>query len=136
MAAAAGHRGPPLTQKLGIKEDMRVVLLEAPAGFEALLDPLPAAVALRRRLGHADLLLVFATEERRLARRLSALVAALPGDGTLWIAWPKRAAKVPTDMTDDVARRLLLPLGWVDTKVCAIDETWTGLKFLRRRERR
>ena len=136
MGSPAGDPGPALARKLGINDGMRVVLLDAPAGFEDLLDPLPDEVMVRRRLGPADLVVAFVTQERRLAGRLGALLAALPGDGALWIAWPKRAAKVPTDMTDHVARWLLLPLGWVDTKVCAIDESWTGLKFLRRRDRR
>ena len=136
MAGPAGHPAIALARKLGIKEGMRVVLVDAPAGFEALLDPLPDDVTLRRRLGPAELLVAFVTKQRRLAARLSGLLGALPNDGTLWIAWPKRASRVPTDMTDHVARRLLLPLGWVDTKVCALDETWSGLRFVRRRDRR
>jgi hypothetical protein len=135
----AGYSGTPLPQKLGIKEGMRVALLHAPDGIETTLGPLPDGVQLRhglRKGQHVDLLVGFVTERAHLAANIGWLLATLPPDGAFWVAWPKRASKVPTDMTEDVVREVALPLGWVDTKVCAIDETWSGLKLVLRKELR
>jgi hypothetical protein len=116
---------------------MRVALLGAPEDFAATLGPLPDGVAMATRLsGHRDLALVFVTARRELERRLPALRRAIEPDGMLWVAWPKKAARVATDMTEDVVRDVALPTGLVDVKVCAIDETWSGLKLVVRRELR
>ena len=136
MARPAGYSGTPLARKLGIGEGTRVGLVDPPAGLADLLGPLPAGARLTAGTKRAELIIAFSKERRRLERRLTRLLAALPSDGALWVAWPKRASKVPTDMGEDVARQLLLPLGWVDVKVCAIDETWSGLKFVLRKELR
>ena len=119
-----------LATKLGIREGMTVALVGAPPGFEAVLDP-PPGVALRTDLrGAAEVIVFFARELAALRRRLPALQRALPPDGGLWIAWPKRSSGVVTDMTDGALRDLVLPTGLVDNKVCAIDETWSGLRFV------
>jgi hypothetical protein len=128
-----------LPRKLGIEEAMRVAVLHAPGGFEEALGPLPAGVALQhglRKRQHVDLAVGFVTERAHLARNIEWILATLPPDGAFWVAWPKRASKVPTDMTEDVVREVALPLGWVDTKVCAIDETWSALKLVLRKELR
>jgi hypothetical protein len=135
----AGYSGTPLPQKLGIKEAMRVAVLHAPDGFEEALGPLDAGVALQhglRKRQHVDLAIGFVTERAHLAKNIEWILATLPPDGAFWVAWPKRASKVPTDMTEDVVREVALPLGWVDTKVCAIDETWSALKLVLRKELR
>ncbi len=111
-----------------------MVVLGAPDGFE--LD-LPAGVALCRRLsGHADVVLFFTTKRAKFTARLDALTAAIRPSGGLWIAWPKKASKVATDMTEHVVREVALPLGVVDNKVCAIDDVWTGLRLVWRKELR
>ena len=130
-AVAAGYSGTPLPRKLGIGPGHTVALLDAPEGVERLLNPLPEGVRLRRDLrARPEVALYFTTERARFAARLPALGEAVFPDAALWIAWPKRAAKVPTDMTEDVVRQVCLPLGLVDVKVCAIDATWSGLKLV------
>ena len=129
--------GTPLPRKLGIKPGARVALLRAPEGFASTLGALPDGVGVTDRArGPLDVVVFFTTERRMLERRLPALMAALEPAGRLWIAWPKRASKVPTDMTEDVVRELALPLGLVDNKVAALDATWSGLQLVIRRELR
>ena len=126
----AGYSGTPLAQKLGIKDGHVVVQLGGP---EELLPD----VQVRRRLPKsADVVLFFATERAALERRLPALRAAIEPASTLWVCWPKKASKVATDITEDVVRDVALPRGLVDVKVCAIDEVWSGLKLVIRRELR
>jgi hypothetical protein len=130
----AGYSGTPLVTKLGVKAGMRVAILGAPAGFDATLGPLPDGVAVARRLGGSkDMVIVFVTERAALARRLDALRAAIAPDGMVWVAWPKRASGVRTDVTEDEVREVVLPTGLVDVKVCAIDATWSGLKVVIRK---
>jgi len=129
-AATAGYSGTPLATKLGIKEGMTVALIDAPPGLAATLAPAPG-VRLRTSLrGSIDVIVCFARERVALGRRLPALHRALPPHGGLWIAWPKRSSGVATDVTENVLRELILPTGLVDNKVCAIDETWSGLRFV------
>ena len=137
MSATAGYSGTSLPRKLGLAPGQRVHLPGAPAGFADLLGPLPPGVrVLRRARAPLDLVVAFTTQRGELARRLPALQAALAPAGMLWVAWPKRAARVPTDVTEDVVRELALPRGLVDVKVCAIDATWSGLKLVTRTELR
>ena len=137
MAESAGYSGTPLPTKLGFKPGMRVAFLGAPAGFGATLGALPDDVAVATRLGgHKDLVVAFVTERAELARRVEPLKRAIAPAGMAWIAWPKKAAKVPTDITEDVVRDVVLPAGLVDVKVCAIDATWSGLKLVIRKELR
>jgi hypothetical protein len=132
----AGYSGTPLAQKLGIAPGHQVILLGAPEGFDGVLD-LPDGVLVRRRAqGRADVVVAFFSERRRLQARVPALLAALDVDGGLWLAWPKRASRVPTDITEDTIREVFLPLGLVDNKVCAIDEVWSGLRVVWRKELR
>lgn len=129
--------GTPLGQKLGLREGDRVLLVAAPAGFERLLAPLPAGAALLRRArAPLDAIVFFATRRVEIERRHTSLAARLTPAGMLWLAWPKRASGVPTDVTEDALREVLLPSGMVDTKVCAIDDVWSGLRFVRRKELR
>ena len=133
--AGAGYSGTPLWRKLGVREGHRLALLDAPDDLP--LADLPAGVDLRRRLGgELDVIVVFTTRRADLARRWPALLRALVVDGGLWVAWPKRASGVATDMTEDVVREVALPTGMVDNKVCAIDATWSGLRCVLRRELR
>jgi hypothetical protein len=136
-SATTGYSGTPLPRKLGLAAGQRIHLAGAPAGFADLLGPLPEGVrVLRRAVGPLDLVVAFTTRRADLARRLPGLQAALAPAGMLWVAWPKRAAGVPTDVTEDVVREVALPRGLVDVKVCAIDATWSGLRLVTRRELR
>jgi len=136
MSAAPKRRipysGTPLPRKLGIKPGHKLLLLGAPDGFaEETLGELPEDVRIgRRAAGKADVLVSFHTERRDLERRLPALRAAMEPAAGLWIAWPKKASTVPTDITEDVVREVALPTGLVDNKVCAIDATWSGLRLV------
>jgi hypothetical protein len=128
----AGYSGTPLARKLGFKEGMRVAYVNPPDGFA--IDGIDDV---RARLGKGtDLVLFFTKERRALERRLDALRKAIEPDGMLWVAWPKRASGVATDMTEDVVRGVALPTGLVDTKVCAIDDVWSGLRLVVRKELR
>ena len=130
LAGMAGYSGTPLPQKLGIKPGSVVAVVAAPDGFEALLDPLPPGASLRADArGRPDLALWFVCSSRELrSDRIDRLADGRP----LWIAWPKKTSGVETDLTESVVRQAGLARGLVDTKVCAIDETWSGLLFRRR----
>lgn len=129
----AGYSGTPLAKKLGIKSGARVALLHAPDDFEHVLAPLPDDVIVRRSArGPVDVILLFVTRHAELARRFPRLMTALVNDGGLWVAWPKRASRVVTDLHFDPVQRIGLDAGLVDNKVCAIDDTWSGLRFVRR----
>jgi hypothetical protein len=133
--SAAGYSDRPLAGKLGVKPEETVVLIDAPASIEELLDPLPEGVELRRgNRGRREMTLWFVTSRRELERRFEAVARAV-GEGTLWMSWPKGSSGVATDMTEDAVREVALPRGMVDSKVCAIDETWSGLRLTRRRNR-
>ena len=137
MSVPAGYSGTPLPTKLGIKEGHAVALLRAPTGFDATLGDLPAGVTVRTRAqGTNDVIVTFHTERRDFEATLPRAIKAMDVDGGLWVAWPKMASKVPTDMTEDVVREVCPPLGLVDNKVCAIDEVWSGLRVVWRKERR
>jgi hypothetical protein len=134
--ATAGYSGTPLVKKLGFKPGMTAAFLDAPATVEALLGDLEGVSVKRSLRGRADIVLCFVTARAELERRADRLREAIAPDGMVWVCWPKKAAKVPTDMTEDVVRDVLLPTGLVDVKVAAIDETWSGLKLMVRRELR
>jgi hypothetical protein len=126
----AGYSGTPLVKKLGIKEQHRLVALDAPAHFAKTLGALPDGVKILNEVAATDVAVAFFLERKKLAAALKKLGKAVFPDGALWIAWPKKASKVATDITEDVVRELALPLGLVDNKVCAIDETWSGLRLV------
>jgi hypothetical protein len=131
----AGYSGTPLARKLGVRPGDRLALLSAPNGFA--IDGLPPGVEVSRRASPArDVIVSFHTRRADLDRRFPTLMRALVADGGLWVAWPKRASGVATDITEDVVRDVALPTGMVDNKVCAIDDTWSGLRLVLRRELR
>jgi hypothetical protein len=131
---AVGYSGTPLVKKLGFAPDMSVVLLDAPPNLSELLGELPSGVKVSNRLTHqADVVLIFVEYAADLSRKVLALKSAVAPDGMVWVAWPKRASKMPTDLTEDVIRDIVLPTGLVDVKVCAIDATWSGLKLVIRK---
>jgi len=129
----SGYSGTPLPRKLGIKAGAVVGLSKAPPGFDVTLGELPDGVTVRRRAsGKLDVAVAFFTRRTELERRLGALARTIHPSGGLWIAWPKRASGVSTDVTEDVVRELALAAGLVDNKVCAIDQTWSGLRLVYR----
>ena len=134
MTAPAGYSGTPLPKKLGIKEGHRVGVFGAPDGF--VLDLPDGATMATAAKGTFDTIVSFHTSRAQLEGRIPKLLEVLDVDGGLWMAWPKKSSKVPTDLTEDVQREIWLPLGLVDTKVCAIDEVWSGLRLCWRRELR
>jgi hypothetical protein len=138
LGGPAGYSGTPLPRKLGIKPGAAVALVGAPDGFAGALEPLPDGVRLGYGLagGPFDVIVFFTVQRAELADQLSALRAAMTPAAGLWVAWPKRASKVPTDMTDDAVRAVVLPTGLVDNKVCAIDTVWSGQRLVIRRELR
>ncbi len=129
----SGYSGTPLAKKLGIKPGARVGLIQAPAGFEATLDGLPDRVEISRQArGRFDVVVFFSKKTSELERRFGKLATRLDPDGGLWIAWPKKSSGVPTDLTFDRVQRIGLDAALVDNKVCAVDQTWSGLRFVYR----
>ena len=129
----------PLPRKLGIKPGDRVAVLHAPEGFEEALGALPGDVELFDALDAVealDVVLWFGTERAGLERIVRDVRGVMEEDGGLWIGWPKRASKIPTEVTDDVVREVALPTGLVDNKICAIDASWSGIRLVIRRELR
>jgi hypothetical protein len=137
VSGAAGYSGTPLAKKLGIREDARVLTVNAPPHYRGLLTGLPPGVAFvtapEPPVGFAH---VFTTSAADLSARLPKLLADLTPDGVIWVSWPKKASGVATDLTEDGIRAAALPLGLVDVKVCAVDAVWSGLKLVIRRENR
>jgi hypothetical protein len=133
----SGYSGTPLAKKLGIKPGTRLFVAGAPKNYADLVAPLPEGVEFTSRL-HADIdvVHVFATRRATLAEALRSTLAKMKPDAAIWVSWPKKAAKVPTDVTEDTIREIALPMGLVDIKVCAVDETWSGLKLVLRKEKR
>ena len=127
----SGCSGTPLAKKLGLKAGHSVALLNAPAGFRATLDGLPADVTFTKRVtsGH-DVVHIFTRSKVELVKELPKLRRRIAQDGMIWVSWPKKASKVETDITEDVVRTIALPLGLVDVKVCAVDEVWSGVKLV------
>jgi hypothetical protein len=133
----AGYSGTPLARKLGIKPGFNLCVYAAPRNYLALLSPLPEAINISGTAAPStDLFHVFETQEQSLARALRKLVKLLKPNGIIWVSWPKKSANVPSEITENTIRELALPLGLVDIKVCAVDETWSGLKLVWRKENR
>jgi hypothetical protein len=127
----AGYSGTPTAKKLGIKPGGTVIVIDTPGDYARLLGGIPDGVELRSSLhGKADIVHVFVTREFDLTKRIAGMRKAIEPDGAIWVSWPKRASKVPTDLTEDVIRRVALGIRLVDVKVCAVDETWSGLKLV------
>jgi Protein of unknown function (DUF3052) len=133
----AGYSGTPLAKKLGIKPGSSVFVHGAPMAYEQLLDPFPDGVNMQSAIDSStDVVHLFSTSKADLAAALERSLRHLRSDAALWVSWPKKAAKVPTDITEDTIRELAFPLGLVDIKVCAVDVVWSGLKLVIRKENR
>lgn len=132
-----GYSGTPLSKKLGIVDDSVVVAGGAPKIYKALLHPIPPGVRFQKTVtARTDIVHVFHTQAKSLRADLVTLRQAVRNDAAVWVSWPKKASGVLTDITEETIRELALPLGFVDVKVCAIDETWSGLKLVIRKELR
>lgn len=133
----AGYSGTPLSKKLGIKPGFRVYAKNPPRNYLGLLAPLPPNVSILKRITNdIDLIHFFTSHEAELRENIVDYSGRIKQDGMIWVSWPKKASKVPTDVTEDVIRAIVLPLGLVDVKVCAVDEIWSGLKVVIRKELR
>jgi len=131
---AAGYSGTPLPKKLGIAAGQTVCAIDPPRPYRQLVSPWPDGAQLVAEPGaRTSLVHLFVTERATLARSAKALRETLAPTAVLWVSWPKKASKQPTDITEDVIREVALPMGWVDVKVCAVDETWSGLKLMVRK---
>jgi len=127
----AGYSGTPLPKKLGVKPNQRIALVHAPTGFTRLLGPLPENATIVKQLsGPLDLILLFVDREQTLAKQFPILAQKLQSNGMIWIAWPKKSSGVVTDLVFEKVQRIGLDCGLVDVKICAVDEVWSGLKFV------
>ncbi len=132
--ASAGYSGTPLPQKLGIKPGMTLHVVDAPMDYAALIAPVGNKVAFATRLTKdVELLHAFVTRKGRLEEVLDRARAGLAAEAIVWVSWPKKAAGLASEVTEDTVRDMALPLGFVDVKVCAVDETWSGLKLVVRK---
>lgn len=133
----AGYSGTPLARKLGLKPGFRVCAVGAPSNYRRLLAPLPDGIEFTTRVGKStNLVHLFTTSKVQLQKALLTYLKVLGPDAVIWVSWPKKAAKVDTDITEDTIRAVALPMGLVDVKVCAVDQTWSGLKLVLRKELR
>ena len=132
-----GYSGTPLAKKLGIKSALKLLTVNAPKEYQSWLGDLPAGVTLAKKVKKpVEAAHIFTTESTFLDAILSKLRNELKQDGFVWVSWPKQASKVPTDITEDTIREIALPLGFVDIKVCAVSEVWSGLKLVIRKSER
>jgi len=137
MQKTAGYSGTPLARKLGITESSHVFLVNPPGDYEHLVEPLPAGVVFETQADRSvDIAHIFVTKKEDLAKHLGVLRKTLKPNAMVWVSWPKKAAKVPTTVVEDTIREIALPLGFVDVKVCAVSEVWSGLKLVVRKEHR
>ena len=133
----AGYSGTPLPQKLGIKDGFTLCVRGVPKEYGTLVAPLPGSVRIALKVtARTDLVHIFSKVRAGLAKELAAARKALRDDAMIWVSWPKKSSGVATDITEDTVRELAFPLGLVDVKVCAVDETWSGLKLVVRKENR
>ena len=134
---SAGYSGTPLAKKLGIKEGFTILTIDAPSNYVGLVEPLPANTKITSKPGNnLDFIHFFTNSRDDLFRGLAKYKNLIKQDGTIWVSWYKKAAKLPTEITEDTVRDAALPLGLVDVKVCAVDEKWSGLKLVIRKENR
>lgn len=132
-----GYSGTPLARKLGIQEHAQVLLIDAPENYLSLVQPLPPSVSFADQASQAiDLVHLFATRKEALQQQLVWLRQTLRADAAVWVSWPKKSSKLPTNITEDTIRDVALPLGFVDIKVCAVSDVWSGLKIVVRKELR
>jgi hypothetical protein len=131
---AAGYSGTPLAKKLGIKDGFKILVVGAPEGYAKLLEPLPGYVQFVSRLSaDTNIVHIFTDQKAELQDSLKAYRKKLKPTAIVWVSWPKKSAKVPTDITEDTVREVALPLGFVDIKVCAVTDVWSGLKLVVRK---
>ena len=131
---SVGYSGTPLSKKLGITERTRLLVLGAPSAYTEIVRDIPDGVRIVARASKSvDMAHVFSTRRADLEQRLERLRTSLHPDATIWVSWPKKASKVPTDITEDVIRVVALPMGFVDVKVCAVSDVWSGLKLVVRK---
>jgi hypothetical protein len=136
-APTAGYSGTPLAKKLGIKPGSQILVIDAPEGYLSLLDPLPSGVRFGKRLAEStEIVHIFTTRREELHEFLTTYRSKLKPTGVVWVSWPKKSAKVSTDITEDTIREVALPLDFVDVKVCAVNKVWSGLKLVIRKELR
>ena len=134
---SAGYSGTPLAKKLGIAEGSRLVVRHAPDDYARMVAPVPPGTTFGKIVSkNTDVVHVFSDRKAQLRAELAALRKAIRSDAVVWISWPKKTSRVPTDVTEDTIRELALPLGFVDVKVCAVSDVWSGLKLVIRRELR
>jgi hypothetical protein len=134
---SAGYSGTPLWKKLGFKTGQRVSAPGAPANYRKLVAPLPDGIEFQTRIArNTDLVHLFTTSKAELAKKLEAWLKVLGPEAVIWVSWPKKTSKVATDISEDTIRAVALPMGLVDIKVCAVDETWSGLKLVLRKKLR
>lgn len=130
----SGYSGTPLPKKLGFRDTTRLVVLGEPEEYPALVGPRPAGMEQQRSVTKTtNLVHVFVVKRQELVLHLGTLRTKLPPDAAIWVSWPKKSSKVPTDVTEDTIREVALPLGFVDIKVCAVSEVWSGLKLVVRK---
>src|SRR3954465_5108133 len=130
----AGYSGTPLSKKLGIGEGTSVFAIGAPTDYRSLLEPLPSSVTFASRVSRdIDVVHLFHTNKAALERDLESLRKRIKPDAAIWVSWPKKTSRVPTDITEDVIRSVALPMGFVDIKVCAVTGVWSGLKLVIRK---
>ena len=133
----AGYSGTPLPQKLGTKPGLMVVTINPPANYRRLLGQIPDSVTFSERLkSGSSFVHLFTSRRSEMQKKMSILRDKISDNGAIWVSWPKKSSGISTDVTEDVIREIALPLGFVDIKVCAVDETWSGLKLMIRRENR
>ena len=134
---SAGYSGTPLAKKLGMKAGGCVLAVGAPDAYQDLLAPIPDGLRFAKSLSTGvDVVHLFTTRRADLEKKLAVYRKKIAPDAAVWVSWPKKASKVPTDITEDTIRAVCLPMGFVDVKVCAVDETWSGLKLVIRKELR
>lgn len=137
MHELAGYSGTPLAKKLGFREGIRIRISGAPENYLSLVSPRPENIHISKTIRKdIDVWHFFTRSSVELNHRLPKLMQAISQDGMIWVSWPKKASKVPTDVTEDLIRKVALPLGLVDVKVCAVDDAWSGLKLVIRKELR
>lgn len=133
----AGYSGTPLAKKLGIKDGFDILTINAPDNYLELLGPIPNTTTLSDKIhSDVDLIHLFTNSRDELFFRLAECVRTIKLDGSIWVSWYKKAAKLPTEITEDIVREAAFPLGLVDIKVCAVDDKWSGLKLVIRKENR
>jgi ribosomal protein L22 len=133
----AGYSGTPLSKKLGIKSGQRIYLKNPPSNYDRLIAPIPDNVNILSRVSNdLDLIHFFTRNRNELRANIKMYMSKIKKDGMIWVSWPKKSSKIVTDITEDAIRQAALPLGLVDIKVCAVDDTWSGIKLVIRKKNR